>query len=147
MDKYYHPELPVTTTAVRAPGGIEVNPDGCRLTVANVHWRKSTRNIGYKPTVKCTKKPVGVALKNEVQKYMFAGWWKTEYTNNHILTDKERAATTFKAGFTYKAVDKKCDNHWSTNWRGKTSSTIKATNGHTYYARQYTSEWRANCGT
>ena len=147
MDKYYLPERPITTTAVRASGGVEVNPDGCRLTVANVHWRKSTSNIGYKPTVKCARKPVSVALKNEVQKYMFVGWWKTEYTKNHILTQKELVTTTYRAGFTYKAVDKKCDNHLSTNWRGKTSSTIKASNGHTYYARQYTNEWRANCGT
>jgi len=83
----------------------------------------------------------------EFQKYMLVGWWKTEYIKNHILTRKELVTTTSKAGFTYKAVDKKCDNHWSENWRGNTSSTIKASNAHPYYARQYTNEWRANCGT
>lgn len=111
MEKCYLPERPIITTAVRASGGVEVNPDGCRLTVANVHW------------------------------------WKTEYTKNHVLTQKELVTTSYRAGFTYKAVDKKCDNRLSTNWRGKTSSTIKASNGHTYYARQYTNEWRDSCGT
>ncbi|MDO5676338.1 MAG: hypothetical protein Q4G35_02385 [Propionibacteriaceae bacterium] len=147
MDKYYASDESMVPLASRAGGGIEKNPDGCKLTVANMHWRKSTSNIGYKPTVKCTRKPIGVSLKNEVQKYMFAGWWKTEHTDNHSLTSKELTITTYRDGFTYKNVDKKCGNQRSTKWRGRTSSTIKATNGYTYYARQHSSEWRADCGT
>lgn len=144
MDKYYDSEQGLMQPMV----SFEANPDGCLLNAADVHWRKSTSNIGYKPTVKCDRRPLAVSLSNHLQKYMVLGWWKTEWSNTYPLTSNNLNVTTWKAGYTYKAIDKECDNSLSTRWRGHTSSTMKATNGSTYYARDYSTHiFEAKCGT
>lgn len=149
MDKYYDEETGNLKPRRTTRASVESNPNGCKLTVASVHWRESTgyTKIGYKPTTKCTTKPIGISYTNELEKHMVLGIWKSEWKGLYILNSADLTATT-KKGFIYKEISKKCDNKLSTDWRGKTSSTMKATNGVTYYARQYSPGiFTANCGT
>ena len=146
MDGYYDSKRRVHVQAVR-PQAVERNPDGCKLTVASVHRRDSTGNIGYKPTVKCRTKPIAISLKNELQKHIVGLWWNTEQEKNYLLGTADLKRVTYRKGFTYTNIDKVCKNSTSSRWRGKTSSVIKASNGETYYARQYTREEVLSCGT
>lgn len=146
MDGYYESKRRVHVQAVR-PQAVERNPDGCKLTVASVHRRQSTGNIGYKPTVKCRTRPIAVSLRNELQKHIVGPWWNTEQEKSYLLGTADLKRVTYRKGFTYTNIDKVCKNSTSSRWRGKTSSTIKASNGETYYARQYTRETVLNCGT
>ena len=48
----------------------------------------------------------------------------------------------------YTDIDMVCGNKTPSRWRGQTSSTIKASDGYTYYARQLTREKELeDCGT
>lgn len=150
MDKYYDEETGDLKPGRTTRGSVEANPNGCVLTLANVHWRESSgyTKIGFKPTTKCDTKPIGISYTNELEKHMVLGVWKSEWKGLYVLTAANLTATTSKKGYIYQDINKKCDNTLSTDWRGKTSSTMKATNGSTYYARQYSPGiFTAKCGT
>ncbi|MGC4154646.1 MAG: hypothetical protein QM628_16445 [Propionicimonas sp.] len=150
MDKYYDEESGELLPRMAPAGSVQPNPHICSLKVADVHWRESSgyTKIGFKPTTKCETKPVGISYTNELEKHMVLGVWKSEWSGLYILKAKDLTATTTKNGFIYKDISKKCDNTLSTDWRGKTSSTLKASNGVTYYARQYSPHvFTAACGT
>lgn len=150
MDKYYDEESGKLQKQRTAAAAVEPNPNGCKLTVADVHWRESTgyTKIGYKPTTTCTTKPIGISYTNELEKHMILGIWKSEWKGLYVLTAGNLSSTTNKKGYTYLNIQKACDNTLSTDWRGKTSSTLKASNGETYYARRYSPHvFTAPCGT
>ena len=98
--------------------------------------------------VRCLKQPVGISLSNELQKHIVAFWWNTEFTKNYILTEVDLRHSTRRKGFMYTDIDMVCGNKTPSRWRGQTSSTIKARDGYTYYARQLTREKELeDCGT
>ena len=148
MDKYYEQQDGQEAAGEVVLHTVVKNPDGCRLRVDDVHRRNSTDDVGYKVHVRCLKQPVGISLSNELQKHIVAFWWNTEFTKNYILTEVDLRHSTRRKGFMYTDIDMVCGNKTPSRWRGQTSSTIKARDGYTYYARQLTREKELeDCGT